>query len=263
MVRTCAFPNCFTNTTKKYEGIRLWQVPAWKSDYYDYSGWTKKLVDIIKSYREEDKVKGASKLEDRAAKGNLYICYKHFAPGDIEIEGWFVWLSLFFNKLHLPWPGYLLITFIFLWQYTSWNLARWYIGFEGSVDFFERQEKAIDKNWTKNPLVCYLQMTLKSVMLNEKFFRIIYHLLFLILANGKEMVKLGALPSVELPEKSHESPIFPTTRMLQSWDQDLQDQQTPPDPQWTCWRSDFPVSSFHQMKGIQIGGCPSGLLSDW
>ena len=88
MVRTCAFPNCFTNGTKKYEGIRLWQIPARKSEYYDYEGWAKKLVDLIKVYREKDKVKGAATLEARAQKGSLHICYKHFAPEDIEIGGW-------------------------------------------------------------------------------------------------------------------------------------------------------------------------------
>ena len=87
MVRTCAFPNCFTNETKKYEGIRLWQVPSRVSDYYDYAGWTQKLVDIIKIYREKNKMRGALTIEERAAKRSLFICYKHFAPEDIEIGG--------------------------------------------------------------------------------------------------------------------------------------------------------------------------------
>ena len=75
-----------TNATKKYD-IRLWQLPSRKSEYYDYAGWTKEIISIIKIYREKDKARGAATLEERAAKGNLHICYKHFAAEDIEIEG--------------------------------------------------------------------------------------------------------------------------------------------------------------------------------
>ena len=87
MPKICAFPHCHVSHTPQYEGHRLFQIPTRVSQYYDGVGWAKKLANIAKKYRDEDRerIVGGLTFEERLAKGQVCICYKHFAEEDIEV----------------------------------------------------------------------------------------------------------------------------------------------------------------------------------
>ena len=49
----CCIPGCFTNSTPKYDGIHLLQIPTQKSmGHFDYDGWREEIVRVICKYRE-------------------------------------------------------------------------------------------------------------------------------------------------------------------------------------------------------------------
>ena len=78
MVRICAFLHCNISSTPKYEGQqhKWFQIPTRISEYYDYVGWAKKLADIVKRYRDqerEDRVGGGLTFKEKLSKGQVHM----------------------------------------------------------------------------------------------------------------------------------------------------------------------------------------------
>lgn len=78
----CAFPNCYCNSTPKYEGVHFFQIPTRKSEYYDYVGWKTQIIEVLSKYRTIG-AQEKSKIE----AGKMYICTNHFLEEDIDITG--------------------------------------------------------------------------------------------------------------------------------------------------------------------------------
>ena len=75
--KNCAFPQCSVSQAPKFGGLKLFQIPTRKNEFY--SKWRKKLVESISKFRAVD---GA--FRERVLAGKVYICERHFSEEDLE-----------------------------------------------------------------------------------------------------------------------------------------------------------------------------------
>ena len=97
--KNCAFPQCSVSQAPKFGGLKLFQIPTRKNEFY--SIWRKKLVESISKFRAVD---GA--FRERVLVGKVYICERHFSEEDFEFTSklfYFHWSGFRNNYLlHLP-----------------------------------------------------------------------------------------------------------------------------------------------------------------
>ena len=87
--RNCCLPQCHYSDYKPKravkEELKLFVVTSNKSPFY--SKWREDIVKVIAKYRELD-----SQFYKRLALGHIWICEKHFAPEDIELNSKFMFI---------------------------------------------------------------------------------------------------------------------------------------------------------------------------
>jgi len=75
--RNCCMPQCTISETQKHVGIKLFQIPTRKNDFY--SEWRKETIDVVGKYRVIDGI-----FQTRIENGRAFICEKHYAEDDFE-----------------------------------------------------------------------------------------------------------------------------------------------------------------------------------
>ena len=89
--RNCCFNQCsqsdYVPKLKVKENWKLYTITTRKDEFN--TRWRNDLISIVKKYRSLDKA-----FYERLANGKVYICQKHFAPNDLEVNSKFDYLYI-------------------------------------------------------------------------------------------------------------------------------------------------------------------------